>query len=315
MDDKEVRENIKADFKRKRSRILYQITVMIIVVLVAAGLASFFFFCGSQNRLVEKSVDKLIESEAGDFSSTYGVVTDFVATEYEQRFADPEVVEGFVTAVMNEELTQEQEELSQLYQQMIDEGLIGTTLMISLLPPGEIFTDTIVIASSDESLIYEWQVPAYVLKALEEEEPYIYMEDGIPELGFEGEQLILLKKYEGAQDLLWFMAVRPMAEDVREINEFFDEEKSKTNLVLVLVIAGSVILIIIITFFVLSYLIRKQITEPIDELSAAAEQVMEGDLDVDVNVREGEEFEGLKRVFKEMIDSIKLMIERSTKEG
>jgi hypothetical protein len=41
---------------------------------------------------------------------------------------------------------------------------------------------------------------------------------------------------------------------------------------------------------------------------------MEGNLDVEIIVREGEDFEGLKRVFKQMVDSIRLMIERSTGE-
>jgi len=61
----------------------------------------------------------------------------------------------------------------------------------------------------------------------------------------------------------------------------------------------------------LIYLQGGRFTEPIDELSAAAERVMEGDLEVEITVREGEEFEGLKRVFRDMVDSIKRMIERS----
>jgi hypothetical protein len=60
----------------------------------------------------------------------------------------------------------------------------------------------------------------------------------------------------------------------------------------------SIIMIIIISFFVLSFLIHKRITEPIDELSAAAEQVMEGNLEVEVSVlsppRSVESYESLE---------------------
>ncbi len=298
------------DFKRKRSRVLYQITAMIIVVFVATGLASFFFFRSSQNRLVEKSVNKLIETEAESFAGTFEVVNGFVSPEYKARMAEPGAVDEFVAAMMSKSLTQVQTEASQLYREMVDDGLLGMELMVSLLPPGELNTAPMVIVSSDKSLIYEWQVPDYIVEALEAGDSYIYSEDGIPELGLEGEQLILLSVSPGSTPL-WFMAVRPMAGDVAEINAFFEDEKNRANLVLALVIGISVIVIIIITFFVLSYLIRKQITDPIDELSAAAEQVMEGDLEVEIAVREGEEFEGLKRVFRDMVDSIKRMIERS----
>jgi len=69
-----------------------------------------------------------------------------------------------------------------------------------------------------------------------------------------------------------------------------------------------------ISFFVLSYLIRRRITEPIDELAAAAEEVVQGNLEVEVKVHEGGEFEGLERAFKEMVESFRKYIARSTGE-
>ncbi|MBN2025707.1 MAG: HAMP domain-containing protein, partial [Actinobacteria bacterium] len=72
--------------------------------------------------------------------------------------------------------------------------------------------------------------------------------------------------------------------------------------------------VVIITFFVLNYLIRRRITEPIDQLAAEAEEVMEGNLDVEVEVHEGGEFQNLERAFKEMVQSIRKYIIRSTGE-
>jgi len=74
------------------------------------------------------------------------------------------------------------------------------------------------------------------------------------------------------------------------------------------------LVVAIISFFVLSYLIRKRITEPIDELAATAEEVMQGDLEVEAKVHEGGEFEGLERAFKEMVDSFRKYIARSVGE-
>ena len=69
-----------------------------------------------------------------------------------------------------------------------------------------------------------------------------------------------------------------------------------------------------ISFFVLSYMIRRRITEPVDQLAAAAEQINEGNLDVDIAVHEGGEFEGLERAFKQMVDSWRTYIDKSVGE-
>ncbi len=109
----------------------------------------------------------------------------------------------------------------------------------------------------------------------------------------------------------YFVGVTSLQDKVDEINAFYNDEKNRANLLIGLVVGISIVVIVLITFFVLSYLLRKRITEPINELSAAAEQVMEGDLEVDVPVREGEELEKLKTVFNEMVRSIREVINKS----
>jgi hypothetical protein len=54
----------------RRSRILYEITALVVIVLVASGLATFFLVRASQSRLIEKSIDKVIETQSADFSDS-----------------------------------------------------------------------------------------------------------------------------------------------------------------------------------------------------------------------------------------------------
>lgn len=103
-----------------------------------------------------------------------------------------------------------------------------------------------------------------------------------------------------------------MQEKIDSINAYYNEERRNVSLTLVLSVFLSIIAVVIIIFFLLSYLIRKRITQPIDELSATAEEVMGGQIDVDVKVHEGGEFQGLESVFKEMLDSLRNLITRST---
>jgi nitrogen fixation/metabolism regulation signal transduction histidine kinase len=139
------------------------------------------------------------------------------------------------------------------------------------------------------------------------------MENGVPELGLEGEQLIVIKKTEDPTRgiVAYFVGTTSLQDKVDEINSFFDQEKSRTIILITLVMIISILVIVAITFFVLSYLLRKRITEPINELSAAAEEVMDGNLDVEVSVRKGEELEKLKTVFNEMVRSIREVINKS----
>ena len=108
-----------------------------------------------------------------------------------------------------------------------------------------------------------------------------------------------------------YVGIKPMDEEIASINDFYSEESRKTSLTLGLVVGISILVVILISFFVLSYLIRKRITEPIEELASSAGEVMDGNLDVDVKVHEGGDFANLERAFKEMLESIRKMIAKS----
>ncbi len=300
--------------KHSRSRILYEITILLVVVLIASGLATFFLVRGSQERLIEKSKDKLVEVEAENISSGF----NYVGELFSQKILDVSLAEGPVEiakALLNKQPFKTQLYVNDLLQEMVDAGMLGIdSLMLIMTKATGVVAEPILYSSSDESLIYNWQVPDYLTQAIEDGVPYLYMKNGIPELGLEGEQLIVIKSLKDPTYTAGFVGIKPMHDEVAAINDFYSSEKKSISLTLALVVFISLIVVILISFFVLSYLIRKRITEPMEELAAAAEEVMTGNLDVDIKVHEGGDFEGLERAFKEMVVSFRKYIAKAAGE-
>ncbi len=304
----------KSSSKTKRSRILYLITTLIIVVFVTFGLVTWFIYRGSQNRLIEKSKEKLIESEAENISSALGYLSELILEMLREEVGQRGVPQ-FMLAIQDRKITDEQLFVSQETDEMMEKGLLGLELMLNVvLPDGVFLTEPLVVVASDESLIYTWEMPDYVMEAIENGETFIYREDGIPELDLSGEQLITIEMTKAETLDIAVLAIKSMEEKVAGIDDFFSDEQGKINLFMGLVIFGSIIVIILISFFVLSYMIRRRITEPVDELAAAAEQVNEGNLDVEITVHKGGDFEGLERAFKQMVESFRRIIEKSVGE-
>ena len=231
---------------------------------------------------------------------------------------DPqELQQMFFTSFQNKELSELQETAISTLKELVATGVLGVELIIMAtlaMPP--VLEESMIIASSDEILVFD-SLPDYITSAIEDGEAYLFMEDGAVGFGLEGEYLVSFYDMSRVSPTLarfWGLHFVPMHDAVVDIQEFYNSEKNRASLILALIIGGTILFVILITFFVLSYLIRKQITEPIEELSAAAEEVMEGNLDVEIEVREGEEFEGLKRAFKEMVENFRKYIAKSTGE-
>lgn len=301
--------------KRAGTRILYQITAILIVVLVAAGLVTFFLIRGSQERFVENSIEKHIETDAEIVQDVY---------DERQRKRTPEFIElalevgvdELERAAQEERISDYQRYIGEQLQLLVDEKVVPLEYTMSVLVESPLSDEPILYAANDESLVYNWEIPDYLLEAIEEGKPFIRMEDGIPELGLEGEHVIILGRTQdrGLGFRAAFVGVESLEEYLAETEEFYNREKKNLTLVVILVVGISIILVILIVFFLLRYLIHKKITEPIDELSAAAEQVVEGNLDVQVEVKEGEELEVLKRAFNSMVESWRKYIDRSMED-
>jgi len=160
-------------------------------------------------------------------------------------------------------------------------------------------------------------LPDYIARAMKEGEPYLLLDDGIPELNLEGSQLVTITKtpspFMPNYDVI-NICVIPMQEKIDAINAFYAGERRSISLILGLVVLFSIIAVALIIFLLLNYLIRKRITEPVEELAAVAEQVMEGNLDVHITVHKGADFEGLERAFREMVESFRKYIAKATGE-
>ncbi|OFW55351.1 MAG: hypothetical protein A2Y75_10535 [Candidatus Solincola sediminis] len=303
-------------FRKKRSIILYQIAGLVAVVLLISGVATFFLIQKSENRLINKSIDKQIETEANNMVSALNYITEAMV---ESTFAITEAnAQQINSDIAQKKMTDVQRAGDQVAKAMVDAGSFNLENLSVIVPPTAFTGAAYVIVSSDESLVYEWKVPDYIVQAMQSETPYLLRKEGVPELGLEGAQLIILQ----AQEIsfapgfnLFVVSVVPMQEKIDSINAYYNKERGNVSLTMGLSVFLSIIAVVIIIFFLLSYLIRKRITQPIDELSATAEEVMRGQIDVDVKVHEGGEFQGLESVFKEMLDSLRNLVTRSTENN
>jgi HAMP domain-containing protein len=299
--------------RRRRAGIVSQITIILMVVMIAYGVVTFFLIRNSQQRLIDKSIDQLVETEAENFFSSLDYAIEISIPAYMEVFEMIDIQE-MIAALTEGRIIELQELINADMQEMVDIGFHDLVKVILVVPASGLNPKTTVWASNDESLIYEWELPDYFAAAIEEGTPYILVEDGVPELGFTGEYLITFNQVENPfipNMPFYYIGVKSMHEEINAVNDFYDQESRRVNLYLAVILGGSIIIIILITFFFLNYLIKKQITEPMDELSTAAEKVMQGDLNVQVSIQEGEELESLKRAFNEMVESLRTYIAKS----
>ena len=306
---------------RMRMGILYEITALLIVVLLGSGLANFFLLRRSQNQLIDKSIDKLVETEARDFTSSFNYVIRQLADKYEKQVTEEirlEVLQSF----QEKRVTEFQLAMNREAADIVNNGFLNIDSIILLVPPSMLMPEATVFASSDPSLVFTWEAPAYVVQAVQDGTPYILRRNGVPELGLEGEQLLIISNIEqtleiaGTQRSISFayIAVRPMGAEIATIESYYSSEKNTSTTLLAVVLGVTLLAVVLIVFLVLSYLIRKRITQPVEELSAAAERVSQGDLDVEITVHAGSDFEILERTFRDMVESFRRYIAASVGE-
>jgi nitrogen fixation/metabolism regulation signal transduction histidine kinase len=299
-------------FGKGRSRLLYQITALLVIMLLIIGVTIFLVINGALNRLIEEDKKDRIDSEAQIILNDAEYIVDLQISGLLKAFPSYDV-EDVKVAIIEKRISDFQRYINDELKRALDQGLLGSEVLLLVQPtPLSTLPYPYVLGASEDELMYT-EVPEYVVTGLEEGDSYIYREDGIPELGLEGEYLITLNPLNTpfSTTTLGFVAIRPFYEEIARIDSFYTGERSKVTLLIALVIGIGIVLVFLITFLILRRMIRRQITEPIDELANMAGEVMEGNLEVEINIQEGEEFETLKRAFKEMVNSIKSMLERS----
>jgi nitrogen fixation/metabolism regulation signal transduction histidine kinase len=299
-------------YRSKRSSILYTITILVVAVFIVFGVLATLVFTSSQDKLIEKSKDKLIQSEVENVYSSINYITDLLSPVFYQKVGETPTAD-LINALVKQQPTEAQTWMNEEMSKLVNQEVLGLEKAMLIVTESPISSRPLVLAANEDDLTTGWTIPDILSDAMENEKEYILVENGIPEMGLSGELLVSLKRlYDPVHGVTaYFVGVTSLQDKVDEINSFFDQEKHRTDLLLFLVLIVSILVIVAITFFVLSYLLRKRITEPINQLSAAAEEIMDGNLDVEVPVRKGEELEKLKTVFNEMVRSIREVIDKS----
>ncbi len=301
--------------KRRRSRFLYEATAYLVILFILSGLAIFFSFAAIRDGQFNSSVDNLITDSANVLSEAFDNVSPLLL-ELSATTLPPFDPQEPIRAILERQINEYVHFSDVWMQKIIDEGALSANRMFLIAMPSAFIQQAEIVMSSDESLIYNWPVPDYLQQAINDNRLYVYLPRGIPELGMNDESLVIIKKMEGMVNLSFpsaFVGVGSIHEKVAAINDFYNNQKKDSTILMVLIMLISALLLSLLSFFALRYLIRKRITKPVDELSAAAEEVMEGNLDVEIEINKGEEFEGLKYAFKELLEALRAFISQSVK--
>jgi len=309
------------ELKSKRSRILYEITGLVVILVIASGLLTFFFVNAAFNRLVDESIDKVIEEQAATIDSGLRYVgekeAEAILGDLSQLSMD-EMIEMTKEAAETGEPSEFALDAAKRMKKLVADEVLGLDMVldITLANPPVTSQDLIIVSTSDELMMQT--PPDAVLAAVDESQAegktYVFMEEGIPEISLEGEYLVSLYDMSELNPLFagnWGVHFVSMREAVASIEDFYSSEKTRATWIIALIIGVSVLLVILVTYFILSYLIRTRITEPIDKLSTAAGEVMDGNLDIEVKIHEGSDLEELERAFQAMVDSIRNVIAKS----
>ncbi|MBN1288040.1 MAG: HAMP domain-containing protein [Actinobacteria bacterium] len=303
--------------KNRRSRILWQITFLVLTVFILSAGLTWYFSRRATNELVEESKKELIRTEARNMSTTFSfttdLLTDIVAGNLSAEGKDPA---SFLKHLNEKTLSPVQLEANAYVKRTVDSGIFDVVESFVVLPPQPpVFTDPMVFVSSNEDRVYE-SIPESLKPLYEQESGYLLLKDGVPEWGLKGEHLAVFSETPFSEIGITVnpTTIKPLGDQIEYINDFYNDKKRDIDILMMSVIISSVFWLFLITYVILRYLIRTRITQPIDELSDAAERVMDGDLDVEIVVKKGEEFEDLKRAFSEMLKSIRMIMARAFEE-
>lgn len=212
--------------------------------------------------------------------------------------------------------TPEQEFFDKEFADIVKESFLGMKYLFTVVMPSDIVSEPFVSSSSEESMVYNWEIPPGILQAIEEGARARHLPGGVPELGMDADSLLYLRviPFESLNSKCGIILVSDIHEKVTAIEGSYREERNHAILVFGIITLMAMIFLSLISYFLLRYMIHKHIAELIDYLSSAADEIMQGNPDIEIEVVEGEDFESLKRAFREMMVALRDMITKSTEK-
>ena len=197
--------------------------------VLALGVVGFIAFNRTQNKLIDESMDKMVQITVDSFSTGSNYVRETLDTMVMEALAE----QGLETAEHQGSIWAIHEQAAFRGTEVLrpdDQGYGGS----GRYGHGKSFHDpyqqpyargAAVVVSSDESLVYQWEIPDYLLQAIEDGVPYLYLKDGVPELGLQGEYVIAIQNYDLEGFLQAYIGIRPMHKEIMEMQGFYTNEK------------------------------------------------------------------------------------------
>lgn len=311
----------------RKSCVLTRTTAFLVIFLLPCGAALIIYYWRSQDRQMRRSIGETVQFEVDNLTAAYDfyrgkVVGQVYLDLYKTQLAqDPDFMSKMaglcVEYYRDRRHTPDQEFFDKEFADIVKEGFLGMKYLFTMVMPSDTVSELFVSSSSsEESVVYNWEAPPSILQAVEAGARARYLPGGFPELGMDADSFLYLRveSFESLNSEYAIVLVSDIHERVTAIEGFYREEGNHAILVFGIIMLVAMMFLSLISYFFLRYMIHKHITEPIDYLSSAAEEIMQGNLEVDIEVQKGEDFEGLKRAFREMVVAFRDMITRSTKE-
>ncbi|MBN1288877.1 MAG: HAMP domain-containing protein, partial [Actinobacteria bacterium] len=310
-------------FRRQaRLKLSFQIAAIAVIIFFFASMAGFILFRSSLNNLTQNSKDRFLESISTLVSSSQSynslVLTDIQVNKGVLPMTSPEFFKEVETAIQGETVTPTQETGNDVLKSSAENGILGISLSFYALPPQTAGnTNPLIIITSDEDYMYRELPPEIAALMDKGGGRYKLFEGGIPGMGLDEEYLVSAYEVpcDNPDQSLWYFTFKPMGELIAGIDGFLSDETGSVYLVMILVMSLSTLGLLAISILIMGYLLNRRIAKPIGELSRAAEQVMEGDLDIRVEIRPREEFIELKTAFNKITSSLSRIITLAMEEG
>ena len=177
---------------KKTPKLLYQVTLLVVVVLLLSGLATFLLMYTSQKKLADKSLDYIIQQDMGEsYSGAFATTIETVSPDSLEELSNIST-EEFLDDLQNQRLSEAQISIVNKTKEILDAKFLGLEKILLVVSPSPLVPEAVVWGANDESRIYNWNVPDYILEAIENNQKYLFLKDGVPELGLDKESLVLL---------------------------------------------------------------------------------------------------------------------------